>query len=84
MNSGASKAEELTSHEVTGMCRHDVEKSSFGFGVTESFQGLKVRRFDVPIDRIREEAQHGAGRLGRCCQATAHELFGFGVNWCTH
>src|SRR5690349_4495730 len=48
----ASKSEELSSGEVTGMCRNDVEKARLSFCITESLQGFDVRRFDVHAELI--------------------------------
>jgi hypothetical protein len=49
---GSGEGEELTRYEVTRMRRYDVEKPSFRFGITESFERSEMGRRDVHSARI--------------------------------
>src|SRR5882762_746641 len=64
------ESEELTCNEVTRMSGHNVEKSSFGFCVTEGFQGIDVRRFDFHREKnsLANFAfiKHSAPEIGDC------------------
>ncbi len=53
--------EELACHKIAGMGGHNVEKTSFGFSVSEGFQGIDVRWFDVHENRIWGNDQRGLG-----------------------
>jgi len=39
---------------------HNVEKASFGFGITQSLQSFEMRRFDAHKNRIWLDDHHGA------------------------
>ena len=50
---GVGEGEELTCHKVARMRRHEVEKSSFRFGVTKGLQCVDMDRSDVHGTMIR-------------------------------
>jgi hypothetical protein len=52
---GVGEGQELTSHKVTRMCRHEVEKASFRFRVAEGLQCVDMDRGDVHGTKIRAQ-----------------------------